>query len=75
MFFVFNKRKIGSYLISIGTVAILFSIALFGEHFGDGEKNVVATSASNVNNLPVYKVETEIKKVSLINVSDLENLF
>ena len=65
MFFVFNKRKIGSYLISIGTVAILFSIALFGEHFGDGEKNVVATSASNVNNLPVYKVETEIKKVSL----------
>ena len=38
MFFVFNKRKIGSYLISIGTVAILFSIALFGEHFGDGEK-------------------------------------
>ena len=40
MFFVFNKRKIGSYLISIGTVAILFSIALFGEHFGDGEKNV-----------------------------------
>ena len=46
MFFVFNKRKIGSYLISIGTVAILFSIALFGEHFGDGEKNVIATSAS-----------------------------
>ena len=76
MFFVFNKRKIGSYLISIGTVAILFSIALFGEHFGDGEKNVVATSASNVNNLPVYKVETEIKKVSLsINCGEnVENI-
>ena len=38
MFFVFNKRKIGSYLISIGTVAILFSIALFGEHFGTEKK-------------------------------------
>ena len=76
MFFVFNKRKIGSYLISIGTVAILFSIALFGEHFGDGEKNVIATSASNVNNLPVYKVETEIKKVSLsINCGEnVENI-
>ena len=76
MFFVFNKRKIGSYLISIGTVAILFSIALFGEHFGDGEKNVVATSALNVNNLPVYKVETEIKKVSLsINCGEnVENI-
>ena len=43
MFFVFNKRKIGSYLISIGTVAILFSIALFGEHLGNGEKNVIPT--------------------------------
>ena len=76
MFFVFNKRKIGSYLISIGTVAILFSIALFGEHLGDGEKNVIATSASNVNNLPVYKVETEIKKVSLsINCGEnVENI-
>ena len=76
MFFVFNKRKIGSYLISIGTVAILFSIALFGEHFGDGEKNVIATSASNVNNFPVYKVETEIKKVSLsINCGEnVENI-
>ena len=48
MFFVFNKRKIGSYLISIGTVAILFSIALFGEHLGNGEKNVIPTSASNI---------------------------
>ena len=44
MFFVFNKRKIGSYLISIGTVAILFSIALFGEHLGNGEKNVPASA-------------------------------
>lgn len=81
MFFVFNKRKIGSYLISIGTVAILFSVALFGGngHFGDGEKNVIATSASNINNLPIYKVETETKKVSLSincgeNVENIDNI-
>ena len=79
MFFVFNKRKIGSYLISIGTVAILFSVALFGGHFRDGEKNVIATSSSNINNLPIYKVETETKKVSLSincgeNVENIDNI-
>ena len=72
MFFVFNKRKIGSYLISIGTVVILFAVALFAKD----DKNVISTSASNINNLPVYKVETEIKKVSLsINCGEnVENI-
>lgn len=72
MFFVINKRKIGSYLISIGTVVILFSIALFSKN----DNNVIATSAVNINNAPIYKIETQIKKVNLsINCGEnVENI-
>ena len=66
MFFVFNKRKIGSYLISIGTVAILFSIALFGEHFGDGEKNVQNELFGEIFQIVLFlKIEDLLRKSSI----------
>lgn len=73
MFFVFNKRKINSYLISIGTVIILFAVSMFATK---GMNNTIETSASNASNQPIYKVETERKKVALsINCSEsVENI-
>lgn len=47
MFFVFNKRKINSYLISIGTVITLFAVSMFTNR---GMENTVATSATNIIN-------------------------
>lgn len=68
MFFVFNKRKINSYLISIGTVIMLFAVSMF---VNNGMNTTVETGAQNVSNLPIYKVETQIKKVAIsINCSE-----
>lgn len=73
MFFVFNRRKINSYLISIGTVIVLFAVSLFTTK---GTNNAIETSASNINQNPIYKVETERKKVAIsINCSEnVENI-
>lgn len=68
MFFVFNKRKINSYLISIGTVIMLFAVSLF---VNNGVNSTIETSSKNVIQLPIYKVETERKKVAIsINCSE-----
>lgn len=68
MFFVFNKRKINSYLISIGTVIILFAVSIFATK---GINNTIETSAININKQPIYKIETERKKVAIsINCSE-----
>lgn len=73
MFFVFNKRKINSYLISIGTVIMLFTVSMF---VNNGTNTAIETSAQNLKNEPVNKVETEIKKVAIsINCSEnVENI-
>lgn len=47
MFFVFNKRKINSYLISIGTVITLLVVSMFTNK---GIENTVATSTTNIIN-------------------------
>ena len=68
MFFVFNKRKINSYLISIGTVIVLFTISMIANN---GIDNVIATSAKSVKSNLIYKVETQRKKVAIsINCSE-----
>lgn len=68
MFFVFNKRKINSYLISIGTVIVLFTISMIANN---GINNVIATSAKSVKSNLIYKVETQRKKVAIsINCSE-----
>lgn len=74
MFIVFNKSKINSYLISLGTVIILFVIA-FMITFDD---SVVETAAS-VKQLPIYSVATETNKVAITmncawNADDIDSI-
>lgn len=73
MFFVFNKRKINSYLISIATVVILLGISMFANN---NLNSTIETSAGSMSSQPIYKVETEIKKVAIsINCSEnVENI-
>ena len=75
MFYVFNKQKIYTYLVSVITVVILFCIA------GTlGEKNETIPTAS-VNNklLPIYNVQTDANKVALTmncawNADDIDQI-
>ena len=58
MFIVFNKAKINSYLISLGTVIVLFVMA-----FMITNNDTIETSAST-KELPIYSVNTKEKKVA-----------
>ena len=60
MFYVFNKQKICTYLVSIITVVILFCIA--GTLGNDNR--TIQTSSVNDKLLPIYNVQTEEKKVA-----------
>ena len=55
MFFVFNKRKINSYLISIGTVIMLLAVSMF---VNNKMNSTIETSAEAISSHPIYKVET-----------------
>lgn len=73
MFIVFNKEKINSYLISFGTVIILFVMA-----FMITENNAVETAAST-KEIPIYNVATEEKKVAFTmncawNADDIDSI-
>lgn len=59
MFIVFNKSKIKSYLISLGTVITLFVMAFFIME----DNSSVETSAS-LKELPIYNVKIEENKVA-----------
>lgn len=60
MFFVFDKKKIYSYLVAVCTVVILFVIATT---FTNGK--TVETAATESKKLPIYSVKTEDKKIAL----------
>ncbi len=60
MFFVFNKQKIYTYLVSIVTVVLLFCVA---SNLTANSENTVQT-ASNTKLLPIYHVQTQEKKVA-----------
>lgn len=75
MFYVFNKQKIYTYLVSIITVVILFCIA------GTLRNNNEAIQTSSVNDklLPIYNVQTEEKKVAFTmncawNADDIDQI-
>ena len=59
MFFVFNKEKIYTYLVSVITVVFLLVIATSMK----GE-NTVETSTNNSKLLPIYNVQAEENKVA-----------
>lgn len=68
MFFVFNKKKINSYLISLGTVIMLFSVSLMVNN----NINKVVETSTNTIEVPICKVETERKEVA-ISINCVEN--
>ena len=74
MFFVINKQKIYTYLVSIITVVLLFCIAGNME----SEENTLETSATT-RLLPIYNVQTEKQEVALTincawNDSDVDKI-
>ncbi len=75
MFLVFNKQKIYTYLVSIITVVLLFCIA----DTLMKNKESIATASANERLLPIYKVNTEDKKVTLTmncawNADDIDKI-
>ena len=58
MFIVFDKNKINSYIISVGTVVILFVMAFMMT------SNETIQTAASTKELPIYNVQTEEKKVA-----------
>ena len=76
MFLVFNKDKIYTYGISIVTVILLFCVASI---MLPNNKSTVMASAGTGKLLPIYKVGTEEKKISLTlncawNDSDIDSI-
>lgn len=73
MFIVFNKEKINSYLISLGTVIILFVMA-----FMMTSETTLETSAAT-KELPIYNVATQEKKIAFTmncawNADDIDSI-
>ena len=62
MFFVLNKQKIYSYLIAASTVAVLCVLSFY---FANVDKLAIKTSAETNKLVPIYKVETEEKRISI----------
>ena len=70
MFFVLNKEKIKTYLISVGTVVavLITSIAIKNKNLN----NVVQTS-NTILKMPIYKVNISEKKLAL-SINCTENM-
>ena len=61
MFFVFNKQKIYTYLLSVLTVIVLLFI---GSTTINDEESIETSSSTN-KLLPIYSVQTEKKDIAL----------
>ena len=76
MFFVVSKDKLITYIVSIMMVVLLFT---FVTSISDGGKETILTSSSNSRLLPIYKVKTDNKNVSLTmncawNADDIDKI-
>lgn len=77
MFFVFNKQKIYTYIVSVLTVVILFGVA---STIKTNDSNAIETSATNNQKLlPIYNVQTDQKKVAFTmncawNADDIDQI-
>lgn len=73
MFFVLNKEKMKSYLVSLSTVAILLLLSVALQN---NISNKVVSTATNAISTPIVKVETDEKVVALsINcVKNMDNI-
>lgn len=77
MFFVLNKQKIYTYLVSIVTVVLLFCVA--GGLNNTNARNTVETASTMQKLLPIYNVQTEEKKVAFTmncawNADDIDTI-
>ena len=61
MFFVFNKQKIYTYLLSVLTVIVLLFI---GSTTINDEESIETSSSTN-KLLPIYSVQTDKKDIAL----------
>ena len=76
MFFVVNKDKLITYIVSIVMVVLLFT---FVTSIKSGNEETILTSSSNSRLLPIYKVKTENKNISLTmncawNADDIDKI-
>lgn len=76
MFFVFNKQKIYTYVVSLVTVVFLFCVA---SSLNQSNRDTVQTSTTNQKKLPIYNVETTENKVALTmncawNADDIDSI-
>ena len=76
MFFVVNKDKLITYIVSIVMVVLLFT---FVANIKSGNEETILTSSSNSRLLPIYKVKTENKNISLTmncawNADDIDKI-
>lgn len=75
MFYVFNKQKIYTYLVSIVTVVLLFCVA----NTLNNTDNAVQTSSNSQRLLPIYNVDTNEKNVAFTmncawNADDIDSI-
>lgn len=76
MFFIFNKQKIYTYVVSLVTVVFLFCVA---SSLNQSNRDTVQTSTTNQKRLPIYNVETTENKVALTmncawNADDIDSI-
>lgn len=64
MFLVFNKSKIMSYLISVGTVAVLFVMAFY---ITNNKEETIQTSANNIIENKIDESTNVINNKTTIN--------
>ena len=76
MFYVINKQKLYTYIVSVITVVILFCVA---NNLTTNKQNTVSTSSTIGKMLPIYNVQTNEKKVALTmncawNADDIDQI-
>ncbi|MCI8637173.1 MAG: polysaccharide deacetylase family protein [Clostridia bacterium] len=77
MFFVLNKQKIYTYLVSAVAVVLLFCVA--SDIRTTNSNNTVPTSANMQKLLPIYNVQTDEEKVAFTmncawNADDIDSI-
>ena len=75
MFIVFNKEKIYSYVVALGTIVILFMMA---NSVIDNNMDSIQTSSAQ-KLLPIYSVDTDKKKIAFTmncawNADDIDGI-
>ena len=71
MFFVFNKEKIKAYLISLGTVAILF---IFSIVLSKNKGNVAISTAAYYDGKTSNIIENSVNDNCINNTNNTDNI-